>query len=459
MRLSRISLWFFIVSAAGTLFAQNDYKQLKGTITAASGTPLSKALVVLPNKGKYTLTNSNGVFDFSNGGITSIQEQNHFQPSPSMMHQYRIKNDRLSFSVTQPTPMVINLFDVKGALISQVINAELSAGSYSVSLAPNPLSHQLYVLSVTNGMQRSVFRYVPQKNSVFGVKKTYSPQTHTTRSSGSQGIDIVKISHPGYLSKVVQITSFTDPVAVNLEQASVKVGTPAIVNGTMDRLSLFGKTQYFWAKVGNKDIPMVKIISAATDKAVDVMLIFNPSFVDLTYGANAVGWKKHSFRHLVQSDHVEIALRNGDKEECMKAKIDLLSSTSLTKSGYACLGVFGGDGSIINGNPGDIYSFGSSFDDNINFYGYHLFESSPKTDSIYTANPKYPYWEYYAVYHLTVKSSVFGSSGYSNVEMTYVHASPSKNGNETVQVVEKDIPDKKINPFIHVKKFTVPDID
>ena len=50
--------------------------------------------------------------------------------------------------------------------------------------------------------------------------------------------------------------------------------------------------------------------------------------------------------------------------------LDLVSQTSLVSSGYACLGPFGGDGVIYKGDPSMIISFGSSLDDNWNYYGY-----------------------------------------------------------------------------------------
>jgi hypothetical protein len=193
--------------------------------------------------------------------------------------------------------------------------------------------------------------------------------------------------------------------------------------------------------MGGGDEPMVKITHAVTDQATDVEVLFNPDFVDLTYGKNGVGWGNRTWRHVVTSDHVEVAFVNGDGDTVLHARIDLISKTALVPSGYASLGVTDGDGALYKGDVDDVLSFGTSMDDNINYHGYELFESSPQTDSVFTPNPDYPDWEYHVVYRLSLDPDAFGPSGYGGVHMTSVHASPSKNGPETVEVSKKPGPE------------------
>ena len=78
--------------------------------------------------------------------------------------------------------------------------------------------------------------------------------------------------------------------------------------------------------------------------------------------------------------------------------------------------------------------------DNLNHFRYELFENSPETDSLYTPNPEYPNWEYYAIYRISFNPVLFGPSGYGDVQMTSVHASPAKTPQETVTVTEMDPP-------------------
>lgn len=233
---------------------------------------------------------------------------------------------------------------------------------------------------------------------------------------------------------------------------SSDVGTSKFDDGSAARMALYGEPQYFWGDLGNGDVPIVKITHAISSQVVDVEAVFSPYFVDNTYGTGSVGWnpnRPHTFRDLHVSDHVELAVTNGDGDTVWKGRLDLLSQTDKVSSGYACLGPFGGDGRIDIGSAEDVLSFGSSLDDNINYYGYQLLENSPPTDSVYTMNSKYPYWQYYVSYRLTLDKSIFGLSGYGEVRMTSVHASPGKDGNETVMVSDQTepVPGSPQDPF------------
>lgn len=237
-----------------------------------------------------------------------------------------------------------------------------------------------------------------------------------------------------------------------IPDGSKKEGSSEFEDGSAARRAINGVAQYFWGDMGNgNDIPMVKITHAVNSKIVDIELVFNPAFVDNTYGTGSIGWKSnrpHKFKDLYASDHVELAVSDKNGKVVWKGKIDFLSATSSVTSGYACLGPFGGDGKISSGNGSSVLSFGSSMDDNINYYGYKLFENSPQTDSTYKVNPQYPDWQFFVVYRISFDASVFGSAGYGKVEMTSVHASPSK-GKDTVPVEEKPgpVPGSPEDPF------------
>lgn len=237
-----------------------------------------------------------------------------------------------------------------------------------------------------------------------------------------------------------------------IPDGSKKVGTSDLEDGSAARRTLYGIPQYFWGNMGKgQEIPLVKITHAVNSKIVDIEVIFNPAFVDNTYGTGSIGWKPnrgHTFKDLYASDHVELAVTNNNGETVWKGKLDFLSVTSSLPSGYASLGPFGGDGQISIGDGSSVLSFGSSLDDNINYYGYQLFQNSPQTDSTFKVNSQYPKWQFFVVYRVSFDASVFGSSGYGKVEMTSVHASPSK-GNDTVPVKEKPgpVPGSPEDPF------------
>ncbi|MGE5671465.1 MAG: hypothetical protein ACM31E_08475, partial [Fibrobacterota bacterium] len=75
----------------------------------------------------------------------------------------------------------------------------------------------------------------------------------------------------------------------------------------------------------------------------------------------------------------------------------------------------------------------------------------------------YPYWQFYVLYRLTIKASAFGASGYGKAAMTSVHASPAKDPQETITVIERNPPVKDspldVFRFLVIKPVTPPVID
>ncbi len=210
---------------------------------------------------------------------------------------------------------------------------------------------------------------------------------------------------------------------------------------------------------------------------VHIRVTFDPAFVDNTYGANAsAGWfatvngktgKGHTFStDLTNSDHIDLLLTDGTGATVMQFGEDYIHSLTATPKkgtggspslpdagigcGYANLGVTGGDGEMILGKSTDVLAVASSIDRNLSGCGYcqsaactagttgigdgDCTINSPATDSAYTPNPLTPKWNYAVVYEVWINAAAFGSAGFGQAYITYVHASPSKAGQNTLYV-------------------------
>ncbi|TNF30273.1 MAG: hypothetical protein EP314_01730, partial [Bacteroidetes bacterium] len=158
------------------------------------------------------------------------------------------------------------------------------------------------------------------------------------------------------------------------------------------------------------------------------------TFVDNTYGTNVVGWPgSHSFNQLVGSDHLQIALFDANDAKKLEFKMDYITADGSAPSGYSCLGL-DGDGDMIFGNSTYIVDITSSLDKNFNEFGYVLTSNSPATNANYDPNPSYPNWIYEVWYEVVVDLNAFGNVGFGYPDVTSVHASPSKTGNNSENV-------------------------
>lgn len=224
-------------------------------------------------------------------------------------------------------------------------------------------------------------------------------------------------------------------------------------------------------------------------RLVHLRVTFDPAFVDNTYGSNAVGWDHgatlggtsgvgggaaggssgaapmpdgkvggmgmkpgpgksgHTFDDLVGSDHVELKLTDGNGATVLDFKLDYITAQNAAKCGYANLGVSGGEGKMITGSSSAIVSATSSLDRNLNGCGYCLTEDSPATDANYTVNSQYPNWDYRVVYEVWLRLDDFGSAGFGQAYIDFVHASPSKLDDNTAVVEPGPCPPSWDSPY------------
>jgi hypothetical protein len=140
----------------------------------------------------------------------------------------------------------------------------------------------------------------------------------------------------------------------------------------------------------------------------------------------------------------------------MNFKLDLISADTASPCLYGALGVLGGEGEIIQGNPAHVLAVSTSTDRNLNGCGYCKSEAcassgdctidSPATDANYTPNPATPNWDYRIVYEAWIDMAAFNGKGFGQAFITYTHSSPAKLGN-TIEVDSTPCPPQWDKPY------------
>ncbi|HMA64922.1 MAG TPA: carboxypeptidase-like regulatory domain-containing protein [Chitinispirillaceae bacterium] len=429
---------------------------LNGTVTSKSGTPLENAIVTIEKLNVDTVSNAGGAYVLSR--TVDVKRKLSLKGN-----DLTIRNGSLLFNNTSIANIKVEQFNLNGQR-EFIIEKKLVQGQNTINLLESAKGN-VSVLRIS--LDKNV--YTMKANRVAGTLQLKDVALVSKQKSAAitAEADTLRVSKAGYKSARIPLVSYSGTMNAVLEPLDTAKGsTSGIDDGSVDRIQKWGVPQYFWGPIGGVDQPIVRITHAVSADVIDIEVVFSPWFVDNTYGTGAVGWSKsrgHTFRDLYVSDHVALSILNGAGQTVFNGKLDLLSVLSTAKTGYACLGPFGGDGVLTTGNATDIVSFGSSLDDNLNYYGYNLQENSPETDSTYKQNPAYPYWQFYVLYRLTIKASAFGASGYGKAAMTSVHASPAKDPQETITVIERNPPVKDspldVFRFLVIKPVTPPVID
>lgn len=159
------------------------------------------------------------------------------------------------------------------------------------------------------------------------------------------------------------------------------------------------------------------------------------------------GGSGHSFRDLLGSDHAELQLLDTAGEVVVQLRLDYLSESDAAPSGYASLGISGGEGKLIIGQPEWILASTTSLDRNLNACTLASFtESSPVTDVDYTPADGASDWDYRVAYEVWISAEAFGSAGFGSALIENVHASPSKAAGDTVTVSPAPCPSDPSDP-------------
>ncbi len=194
------------------------------------------------------------------------------------------------------------------------------------------------------------------------------------------------------------------------------------------------------------DKPLAIIEHAYVDwngiPAVYLRLTFDPDFVDNTFGAGSVGWDGgREFGKLVGSDHSQFVALDASGEVVFELKLDYLGDDDAATCGYSSKGVAEKDGDVLIGEESDVLAWTTSMDRNLNERGYcDYLVDSPVTDANCTPNPDAPNWDFRVVYEIWLRRSAFEPTGFGTAHMTFVHASPAKGGENTVEIVRQDCP-------------------
>ena len=176
-----------------------------------------------------------------------------------------------------------------------------------------------------------------------------------------------------------------------------------------------------------------------------------PAPNDNSYGTNAIGWTKgHKFNDLVGSDHAGFQLVDGGGTVRLSFNVDYISAVSSAPSGYASLGVTGGDGKMLVGTADGI-SATTSLANNLNninipglfnaahvqqFGSVNLLINSPPTDPQHLtyniSDPTLTGWDFHDTYYVTVSAAKLASIGFDPStwkvmpNASQLHNSPAK---------------------------------
>ncbi len=192
---------------------------LHGKVSNKAGSPVANAIVTLKRQNLIDTTGANGTYVISNG--TAVVPPVKLIPRQQMVF---LEKGLLQFSLPSPSPVQIQIFDVKGKLLKNEILSSASQGFYRLDIENISNSSELLIIKVSIGNEQYSYRYLPMHSGRFVMGQTgIDPVTNGGKLAKVLAIsDTLIVTATGYVTMSTPITSYIQELNITLDSAESK---------------------------------------------------------------------------------------------------------------------------------------------------------------------------------------------------------------------------------------------
>ena len=223
-----------IVAFGATLHAQAI--NLHGRVSDSTGKPVANAVVELMKQGMRDTTGADGTYSI-------IKSSASIGPNSSMHSEnLRMENGVLEFTVSQPSLVKIEVFDLKGNIQKKELLPEAQPGIYHFDVESYSHSNQMLIIRVSVGSLIQTFHYFSLQKDLpagnFSIANTRSASRVLANLAAS--VDTLKVSAVGDSTKKIGLTSYDTTVNVTMVADATSVYHPCPTDGSPCKILPFG---------------------------------------------------------------------------------------------------------------------------------------------------------------------------------------------------------------------------
>jgi hypothetical protein len=191
---------------------------LRGTVSNKAGKPIANAIVTLVKQAKSDTTGADGAYSILNG--TGVQ-----LPLLLPKNQFiSMSNGFVIFSLTTPSPVKVDIFDIKGNLLKSELKQNTAAGFYRFKIAENSRTRasKLLIIKASIGQEQVTLRYLPVNN---GNNPAGNVRESGLRAGKNSFVklaavnDTLRTAAPNYKTQITAVTSYDQLVNITLDTA------------------------------------------------------------------------------------------------------------------------------------------------------------------------------------------------------------------------------------------------
>ncbi len=204
----------FLLLIGVTLNAQSV--NIRGNIANQSGKPVPDAVVELLGLGLKDTTGADGAYELTRA-IVAVA------PVPAPRNgKISFRRGILELRLPAPSPVKIEIFDVKGTLLKREPVREVRAGVYHVTLWENRLVTNLRIITVSTGERKMTFCHLPLRNGSQASSSSAGGITPVDdRLAKIEAVvDSLRITADGYMENVMTVSAYDTVLDITLDTAA-----------------------------------------------------------------------------------------------------------------------------------------------------------------------------------------------------------------------------------------------
>jgi len=208
---------------------------LKGSVSDKDGKPIANAIVTLVKQRIKDTTSTDGTYEITGTAVAAL---------PLLLPRNRmifIDKGFLEFSLPEPSPIAITIFDVNGNLLKKEFSRNNSTGFFRFNLNDAIRVTKLVVIQAAIGQDKVTFRYLSMPDGKYAVDHVSGNITSSRANRVAKMLvvdDTLKTTAGGFKDNMKAITSYEGTVNITLESVgsqsagrSAGCGKPTTLKG------------------------------------------------------------------------------------------------------------------------------------------------------------------------------------------------------------------------------------
>lgn len=124
--------------------------------------------------------------------------------------------------MSDPPPVKVEIFDIKGALLKREILKNAQVGLYRFNISEITRLTKLLLIRASIGQQRTVLRYVPLNNGNYTLSASAESSIPSAGKLAkiAEVLDTLKVSAEGYLDQEILIDSYDKELDITLDSVT-----------------------------------------------------------------------------------------------------------------------------------------------------------------------------------------------------------------------------------------------